>query len=124
VDAAQEREGASVVMLLFVVVGAAIGAPLRYVTDRAIQTRHRSLMPWGTLAVNLVGCFALGTLGGAAVNTGLCGALTTYSTFGYETLRLLQERASLHVVVNVVCSVVGGVTAYSLGHVMVAALFS
>ncbi|WP_197359328.1 fluoride efflux transporter FluC, partial [Streptomyces clavuligerus] len=89
---------------LLVAVGAAVGAPLRYLTDRAVQTRHDTLFPWGTLTVNAVGCLVLGVLTGAAVDpsayallgTGLCGALSTFSTFSYETLRLAEQgRAGL-----------------------------
>ena len=73
---------------LLVVLGAAIGAPLRYLTDRAVQRRHDSVFPWGTLAVNVLGCLVLGLVTGAVtagaasssvllfVGTGLCGALT------------------------------------------------
>ncbi|WP_407566075.1 fluoride efflux transporter CrcB [Streptomyces sp. 184] len=87
---------------LLVVAGGMVGAPLRYVADRAVQLRHGSPFPWGTLAVNVAGCLILGTLTGATLagaasepvrlllGTGLCGALTTYSTFSYETLRLAE----------------------------------
>ena len=87
---------------LLVIVGAMVGAPLRYLTDRAVQLRHDTVFPWGTLVVNVTGCLVLGLLTGAAsaghasahlqllIGTGLCGALTTYSTFSYETLRLTE----------------------------------
>jgi CrcB protein len=110
--------------VLLVVVGAATGAPLRYLVDRFIQARHDSLFPWGTLTVNLVGCFVLGALAGAAglpgwvltlCGTGFCGALTTYSTFGYETVRLVQERARLIALANVVVSLALGLAAAYLG---------
>ncbi|GGK24042.1 putative fluoride ion transporter CrcB 2 [Streptomyces camponoticapitis] len=88
---------------LLVVVGGAVGAPLRYLTDRTVQARHQTLFPWGTFAVNVAGSLVLGVLAGAAVSsatyallgTGLCGALTTYSTFSYETLRLAERGAAL-----------------------------
>lgn len=88
---------------LLVVLGAAVGAPLRYLLDRAVQSRHTTRFPWGTFLVNLIGCFVLGALAGAAtrvpgpvaalVGTGFCGALTTYSTFGHETVRLAETGA-------------------------------
>ncbi|MFY1679678.1 MULTISPECIES: fluoride efflux transporter CrcB [unclassified Streptomyces] len=106
---------------LLVVVGAAVGAPLRYLVDRAVQARHDSAFPWGTLVVNAVGCLAMGVLAGAALSgaagqgpilllgTGLCGALTTYSTFSYETLRLVETGAGRLAAANVVTSVTVGV---------------
>jgi CrcB protein len=89
--------------VLLVTLGAAIGAPLRYLTDRTIQARHDSVFPWGTLTVNVAGSVVLGFITGlpvghalaALVGTGFCGALTTYSTFSYETLRLVQDGAAV-----------------------------
>ncbi|NGN64731.1 fluoride efflux transporter CrcB [Streptomyces sp. A7024] len=112
---------------LLVIAGAMVGAPLRYVTDRAVQLRHDSVFPWGTLAVNVTGCLVLGVLTGAAVagaagdrvelllGTGLCGALTTYSTFSYETLRLAEEGARFYAAANAVASVVAGLGAVFIG---------
>ncbi|MGW1491478.1 fluoride efflux transporter CrcB [Streptomyces sp. NBC_00191] len=112
---------------LLVALGAAIGAPLRFLTDRAVQTRHDSVFPWGTLAVNVVGCLVLGVLTGAVtagaasshvqlfLGTGLCGALTTYSTFSYETLRLVEDGAKFYAAVNVIAGVVAGLGAVFAG---------
>ena len=46
--------------LLLVLAGAAVGAPLRYLTDLLVQSWHDSVFPWGTLAVNVVGSLVLG----------------------------------------------------------------
>jgi CrcB protein len=112
---------------LLVVAGAAVGAPLRYLTDRAVQSRHDSVFPWGTLVVNVTGCLVLGLLTGAAaagaagshlqllIGTGLCGALTTYSTFSYETLRLTETGAGLYAAANVAGSVAAGLGAAFAG---------
>ncbi|MCL6668098.1 fluoride efflux transporter CrcB [Streptomyces panaciradicis] len=112
---------------LLVVVGAMVGAPLRYLTDRAVQSRHDSVFPWGTFAVNVTGCLILGLLTGAVaqgaagsqtqllLGTGLCGALTTYSTFSYETLRLTETGAGLYAAANVVGSVTAGLGAAFAG---------
>src|SRR6476620_4559314 len=96
------------------------GAPLRYLTDRTVQARHDTVFPWGTFAVNVVGSFVLGLITGAVsagavaaqlqllLGTGLCGALTTYSTFSYETLRLAQQGARAYAAGNALLSVAGG----------------
>jgi CrcB protein len=120
---------------LFVIAGAIIGAPLRYLTDRAVQARHDTVFPWGTFAVNVVGCLILGLLTGAAsagaashqvqllIGTGLCGALTTYSTFSYETLRLAEEGAAFYAAANVIASIVAGLGAAFTGAALAQALW-
>jgi CrcB protein len=112
---------------LYVVLGAMVGAPLRYLTDRAVQSRHDSVFPWGTFTVNVTGSLVLGLLTGAAaagaadsrlqllLGTGLCGALTTYSTFSYETLRLAEGGARGYAAVNVAASVAAGLGAALTG---------
>ncbi|CAM5690532.1 putative protein CrcB like protein [Streptomyces afghaniensis 772] len=106
---------------LLVVGGAMVGAPLRYLTDRAVQSRHDSVFPWGTFAVNVTGCLILGLLTGVAghvqllLGTGLCGALTTYSTFSYETLRLVETGARGYAVLNVTASLAAGLGAAFAG---------
>nr|WP_272923398.1 fluoride efflux transporter CrcB [Streptomyces sp. SID5643] len=109
---------------MLVVCGAMIGAPLRYLTDRAVQARHDSVFPWGTFTVNVTGCLVLGLLTGAATHlqlllgTGLCGALTTYSTFSYETLRLAETGARLQAALNVAVSMTAGLAAACAGAVL------
>ncbi|MFD5553574.1 fluoride efflux transporter CrcB [Streptomyces sp. NPDC127068] len=119
---------------LLVLLGAAVGAPLRYLTDRAVRARHDTLFPWGTFAVNLFGSLVLGLLTGAVLagagdsrlyallGTGFCGALTTYSTFAYETLRLAEEGASGRAVLNVLGSTAAGVGAAFAGVAVATAL--
>lgn len=116
--------------ILLVALGAAIGAPLRYLTDRTIQARHDSVFPWGTLTANVAGSLLLGFLVGlpaapavtALCGTGFCGALTTYSTFSYETLRLVRDGARFYAWANIVVSVVGGLGAAAIGLVLAQAL--
>lgn len=112
---------------LLVIAGALVGAPLRYLTDRVVQLRHDTVFPWGTLVVNITGCLILGVLTGAAgtghasahvqllLGTGLCGALTTYSTFSYETLRLTETGAGFYAATNVVASLTAGLGAAFAG---------
>ncbi|MFE7624408.1 fluoride efflux transporter CrcB [Streptomyces sp. NPDC057509] len=121
---------------LLVIAGAAVGAPLRYLTDRAVQSRHDTVFPWGTFTVNMAGCLILGLLTGAVVagaasssvqllvGTGFCGALTTYSTFSYETLRLAEDGARLYAAANAVASVVIGLGAAFAGVSLAEALWA
>ncbi|MEU3373927.1 fluoride efflux transporter CrcB [Streptomyces sp. NPDC006711] len=121
---------------LLVALGAAVGAPLRFLTDLAVQKRHDSLFPWGTFTVNVIGCLILGTLTGAVaagaassqtqlfLGTGLCGALTTYSTFSYETLRLAEDGAKFYAAANVVAGVVAGLGAAFIGVTLAGAIWT
>jgi CrcB protein len=112
--------------LLLIAIGAAVGAPLRYLTDRAIQSQHDSGFPWGTMTVNVVGSFVLGLLTAlpadtkimALTGTGFCGALTTYSTFSYETLKLTQDGNRFYAAANIVASVVAGLGAAAAGIIL------
>jgi len=114
------------VTAVLVFLGAVVGAPLRYLTDRLVQSRHDSLFPWGTLTVNVAGSLVLGVLAGAGtalpgtvlalVGTGFCGALTTYSTFSYETLRLAERKAYFHAAMNVVVTIFAGLGAALLAY--------
>jgi len=121
--------------VLLIAIGAAIGAPLRYLTDRAVQSRHDTVFPWGTITVNVVGSFILGLLihgvsvhhvsGGvnALLGVGFCGALTTYSTFGYETVRLVEDGVRAYAVLNVVAGIVAGLGAAFCGIAVAEALW-
>lgn len=112
---------------LWVAFGGAVGAPLRYVTDRAVNSRLGVALPWGTLLVNLVGSLFLGVLTGLAfeglaerpagllLGTGLCGALTTYSTFSQETLRLAERGRWRAAGYNVVANCVSSLGAFAVG---------
>jgi len=118
--------------LLLVVVGAAVGAPLRYLTDLLVQSRHESDFPWGTLTVNGAGSLVLGATASALaatpgdswvlvlVGTGFCGALTTFSTFSFETVRLAQEGSLLTSAANVLASVAVTLAACAVGWYVVA----
>jgi CrcB protein len=112
-----------------VAAGAAIGAPCRYLLDRAVQARHEQRFPWGTLLINLLGSAVLGFLVGlaghglspvvfAAAGTGWCGAFTTYSTFGYETVQLGRDGFGRRALANVLLSVLGGLALAALGVVL------
>jgi len=111
-----------------VLLGGAIGAPLRYLTDLFVQSRRESVLPWGTFIVNVVGSLVLGVTAALAtgvalpswvvplVATGFCGALTTFSTFGYETIRLLEEGSMLAAAANSLGSLAVGLGACAGGY--------
>ncbi len=123
-------------IVLAVLAGGALGAPARYLADRAIQAWHDSVFPAGTLAVNLAGSLVLGFLLGAQrhlglppaafalLGTGFCGGLTTFSTFGYETLRLLEDGAIGEASTNVLGSVAVAVLVAWLGFRLAVALLA
>lgn len=108
---------------LLVVLGAAVGAPLRYATDLVLAARLGRRFPWGTLAVNVVGSFVLGWVVAAVtspevlalVGTGFCGALTTYSTFGHDTVALAGDGRRGAAGAYVAASLVGGLAAAAAG---------
>jgi fluoride exporter len=113
------------VTVLWVALGAAVGAPARYLTDRAFQRLLPGRFPWGTFTVNVVGSFVLGLVSVAAgpgvtalVGVGFCGTLTTYSTFVYETVALAERRAVALAAVYLTGSVATGLTAALCGHLM------
>lgn len=113
--------------VLLVAIGGAVGANLRYLLDRRVQRFSNADFPWGTLTVNVLGSAVLGFLTAlslshaqagtvlAVLGTGLCGSLTTFSTFGYETVRLFGEGARLHAVTNVAVTVLAGFAAAGTG---------
>jgi fluoride exporter len=122
------------VSVVLVLLGGAVGAPLRYLVDLFVQSRHDSVLPWGTLSVNIAGSLVLGAVaaavgqGGAPawvltlVGTGFCGALTTFSTFGFETVRLVEDGSWSEALVNVAVSLAAGLAAAAAGWALVAGL--
>jgi fluoride exporter len=105
----------------------AVGAPLRYVVDTLVSARVEGAFPFGTLVVNVSGSFGLGLLSGLAiyhglpgtakliVGTGLVGAYTTFSTFSFETVALLEEGEARLAARNVAFSAVVGAAAAAAG---------
>ncbi len=114
--------------LLLVAIGGALGALARAVISTNIQTRWPSLLPWGTMTVNVSGCLALGILSGALASrpdaapalrafgaVGVLGAFTTFSTFEHETLALLERGATGAAFANVGISLLAGLVAIWIG---------
>jgi len=109
--------------------GGFIGSVLRYLVSGYVQQITRSIQfPYGTLAVNLIGCFIIGFLSQLAdahgvftaesralVFVGVLGGFTTFSTFGNETLNFLREGENFSALVNVGAHIVLGLGAVWLG---------
>jgi fluoride exporter len=118
------------VTVLLVLLGGAVGAPVRYVLERLVQQRVRGPFPCGTLTVNVVGSAVLGALLGAGVphevaalvGTGFCGALTTFSAFGYETVRLLEDGSLLEAGLNAAGGLALGLPAAAVAYTVAAAV--
>jgi CrcB protein len=112
---------------LWICLAGAAGTGARYLIAVGAAQRLGSAFPYGTLLVNLVGCFAVAalmhaalTLGWpattrAAVTIGFIGGLTTYSSFNYETMRLLEEGAPATAALNLALTLLGGFIAGWLG---------
>ncbi len=113
--------------LLLIGSGGFAGSVLRYLATRWVQAGAAGGFPWGTLAVNLAGCFAIGLLFGAAerggigegwrffLMTGLLGGFTTFSAFSAETFAMLRSGELAFAGIYVAASVVAGLAATWLG---------
>lgn len=118
---------------LWVALGALIGAPARYLLDRAVQRRHRADFPYGTLVVNVAACLLLGfitelvsrgapTVTQLVAGTGFCATFSTYSTFSAETVQLARRGAPFSAAANAAVSTVAGTLAASAGYAVAALL--
>ncbi|HEX2441817.1 MAG TPA: fluoride efflux transporter CrcB [Methylomirabilota bacterium] len=114
--------------VLLVALGGAFGSALRYVVALLAVAWLGPAFPWGTLAVNLAGSFAIGLVQQLAVeslvlsestrlliSTGVLGGLTTYSSFSYESVRLIETGAWLPAWLNVLVTTVACLTLCFLG---------
>lgn len=123
--------------ILVVGCGGFIGAVCRALLAKAVQDRAAGDFPAGTLAVNLLGCFIIGLLMVAAERearfmtpeakallvTGLLGSLTTFSTFGHETLMLMRDQHYSLALSNVLTNVCTGLLAVAGGRALGGKLF-
>jgi len=123
--------------LLLIGLGGFTGALLRYSVSGFVQNWSKNtLFPYGTLAVNLIGCFIIGALSQLVeyqnafspetcsfVCIGLLGAFTTYSTFGNETVNLMMDGESLLSLASIGLHLLLGLGAVWFGRVKVALIW-
>jgi fluoride exporter len=114
---------------LLVVLGGMVGAPVRYLVDVGVTTRFGTGFPFGTLVANATACVLLGGVAGAGLaaastgyvllGSGVAGAMSTYSTFAFEIVRLGEEgrvaRAALYALVSPVVGVAALLLGLALG---------
>jgi fluoride exporter len=116
------------VRILFLILFGAAGTLARYGLDGWIQYRVGPAFPVGTLTINVTGCLLLGAIGQYGLNhlsmppdlrigltTGLMGGFTTFSTFGWESVRLLEQAEWTKASAYIAASVVGGLIAMLIG---------
>ncbi|EKN70045.1 CrcB protein [Neobacillus bataviensis LMG 21833] len=116
--------------MVFVGVGGIFGAISRYFLGSMISRNTSSSFPIGTWFINVIGSFSLGLLAilhieksipewvWLLVGTGFLGAFTTFSTFGYETIQLLQQKETKKALLYITSSVVVGVLLAWIGGVI------
>ena len=114
--------------LIFIGLGSFAGGILRYLTQQYMQKYFPSSIPLGTLTVNIIGCFVIGIVYGLSTKgniispevriflvTGLCGGYTTFSSFAYENISLLQDGEFFYVSLYIFLSLFLGFAATFLG---------
>jgi CrcB protein len=121
-------------LIAFLLVGGAVGAPARFLIDGAVRERVTGDFPWGTFVINVSGSLVLGLITGlvlyhglgdvprVALGTGFCGAYTTFSTYSYETFELLERGEIRRGTLNALGSMAVGLVAASLGLAVMAAI--
>ena len=122
---------------LGIALGSALGGAARYWLSGSVASRVGETFPWGTIIVNVTGCFVIGlfaTLTGPEgrllvsgtvrqfVMIGICGGYTTFSSFSLQTLNLMRDREWLFAGANIVFSVVLCILAVWLGHLAAEAI--
>jgi CrcB protein len=127
---------AVVIKVLVVSAGGAIGSALRYGLSGLAYRLLGTSFPWGTLVVNVLGCFLIGLLWGLTERFpirpattlflfgGALGAFTTFSTYGLESINLLRDGEVVRCAVNVLASNVVGISVVYVGFVVASLVFS
>jgi CrcB protein len=117
--------------IIYVAIGSIIGGVGRFLLQQFIQKRVSSTFPYGTLCVNLIGCFIIGVVFGLSAKgniispqariflaTGICGGFTTFSSFINENHGMLQNGEFFNTAVYISVSVFAGLMATMLGSML------
>ena len=114
-------------MLFVIGTGSFFGGILRYLLSQFVQSKFLSAFPFGTLTVNIIGCFLIGLVFGLTdrgtltpewrlfLATGLIGGFTTFSAFSFETVGLLRDGQLLYATAYIVGTVIIGLLATFIG---------
>ncbi len=117
-------------IILAIGLGSGLGGILRFLISQLITNKHVSSFPFGTLAVNLLGCLLIGVVYGLAMKgaittewklflgVGILGGFTTFSAFSFETMELIKQNNLLYALIYMGISVAGGVCATFLGFML------
>lgn len=116
---------------LLIAIGGALGSMARYGCSRAVALRYGETFPWGTIVVNVTGCFIIGFIGAISGPdsrlivspnvrnfwmVGICGGYTTFSSFSLQTLQLIQNGDVAEAFGNMLLSVAACMAAVTLGY--------
>ena len=115
--------------MLLVGIGSFLGGSLRYIVSTIMKNVCGQGFPWGTLTVNLLGCFVFGLIIALfskyssisnpwylLLTTGICGGFTTFSTFANESMQMLQNGNTGGFIGYVLASIIGGLILIGLGY--------
>jgi fluoride exporter len=131
-----KRRAKSMTKWLLIAAGGAFGSVMRYAVHGWVQRTTNSNFPWGTLAVNVVGCTVIGFLAATfagprsireeyrlAIIVGILGGFTTFSAFGWETFSLANDRQFASAALNIILSCGVGLFAVWAGYRIAEAVF-
>ena len=119
-------------VLLLIGIGSGLGGVCRYLCQQFVQKHYPSSFPFGTLGVNILGCLVIGIVYGLAnrgnllspemrlfLATGICGGYTTFSSFAYENVSLVQDGELFYTLLYILLSVGTGLVAVYAGMLLI-----